>query len=237
MMSVFRPAFVGRIVALARFQPCRLVNARLSGNVQSKSPDGQDHAEGQRAQAHSAECSSGESKPLGKETEDVMQKLQLLQSENERLISAHSELEDKYKRSLAEADNVRKRLTKQIEDAKMFGVQKFCKDLLEVADVLTKATESVPADALKPGANPEFLSLYEGLKMTEQQMLKVFARHQLVRIIPAEGDAFDPNFHEALFLAPIKEGKKPNTIATVTKVGYKLYDRTLRPAYVTVFGS
>ncbi|GAA32006.2 molecular chaperone GrpE [Clonorchis sinensis] len=167
---------------------------------------------------------------------DVENDLQALQTEYKKLVTTHSQLEDKYKRALAESENMRKRFMRQVDEAKMFAVQSFCKDLLDVADVLTKATNSAPADQLVPGVNPHFTNLYEGLKLTEQQMLQVFERNHLVRIQPAEGDRFDPNFHEAVFQAPRQDGKEPNTIAVVTKVGYKLYDRPLRPAYVGVFG-
>ncbi|THD24408.1 GrpE protein mitochondrial [Fasciola hepatica] len=163
--------------------------------------------------------------------------LQLLKSENEKLICIRNELEDKYKRSLAESENMRKRLMRQIDEAKIFGIQSFCKDLLEVADILTKATEITPEEQSDSAENSSFRNLFEGLKLTEQQLLKVFERHHLVRIQPAEGDLFDPNIHEAVFQAPLQEGKKPNTVAVVTKVGYKLHQRTLRPAYVGVFGS
>lgn len=53
---------------------------------------------------------------------------------------------DKYKRALADSENLRVRLTKQIADAKIFGIQGFCKDLLEVADTLGHATQAVPKD-------------------------------------------------------------------------------------------
>ena len=75
-------------------------------------------------------------------------------------------------RSLAEMENVRQRMKKQVDDAKLFAVQGFCKDLLEVADILTKATESVPQDAISD-SNPHLKNLYEGLTMTNSQLLKV----------------------------------------------------------------
>lgn len=81
-------------------------------------------------------------------------------------------LTDKYKRALAESENIRFRLTKQIEDAKLFGIQGFCKDLIEVADILGKATESVPKDQISE-SNPHLKSLFEGLTMTEAQLHKV----------------------------------------------------------------
>lgn len=61
---------------------------------------------------------------------------------------------------------------RQVEDSKIFGIQSFCKDLLEVADILGKATESAPEDQLKEGVNPHFLNLYKGLQMTEAQLQK-----------------------------------------------------------------
>lgn len=81
-------------------------------------------------------------------------------------------LDDKYKRALADSENLRVRLTKQIEDAKIFGIQSFCRDLLDVADILGKATESVPKAEISE-RNPHLKSLYEGLTMTEAQLHKV----------------------------------------------------------------
>lgn len=61
----------------------------------------------------------------------------------------NAELMDKYKRSLADSENMRNRLNKQISDAKIFGIQSFCKDLLEVADTLGHATQAVPKDKVQ----------------------------------------------------------------------------------------
>lgn len=152
-----------------------------------------------------------------------------------------SVVQDKYKRSIAETENVRQRMMKQVQEAKLFGIQGFCKDLLEVADVLGKATESVPSDLLSAGGNDTVAdalrTLHEGLQLTETQLCVVFARHGLVKIDPALGEKFDPNFHEALFQQPAAEGSSPGTVAIVSKVGYKLHERTLRPALVGVFGN
>ena len=104
-----------------------------------------------------------------------------LKQEFDDLQKKYDELLDKYRRSLAESDNMRKRwlfhitinslfqvikliknrLTKQIEEAKMFGIQGFCKDLLEVADVLNKAVQGVPEDTLE--SESKYLKdMYEG---------------------------------------------------------------------------
>ncbi|XP_033251758.1 grpE protein homolog, mitochondrial-like [Drosophila miranda] len=141
-----------------------------------------------------------------------------------------SELMDKYKRALAESENMRTRLNKQISDAKIFGIQSFCKDLLEVADTLGHATQAVPKDKLSD--NADLKSLYEGLTMTRASLLQVFKRHGLEAVDPLN-QKFDPNLHEALFQ---KEDKtvEANTVVEVTKLGYKLHERCIRPALVGV---
>ncbi|XP_075943247.1 grpE protein homolog 1, mitochondrial isoform X1 [Anarhichas minor] len=141
------------------------------------------------------------------------------------------DMTEKYKRALADTENLRTRTHKMIEDAKLYGIQGFCKDLLEVADILEKATDSVPKEEVTT-QNPHLKNLYDGLVMTEVQIQKVFTKHGLVKLNP-EGQKFDPYEHEALFHAPV-EGKEPGTVAMVTKVGYKLHSRTLRPALVGV---
>ena len=135
-------------------------------------------------------------------------------------------------RSLAETENVRQRMRKQVEDTKLFGIQGFCKDLLEVADILNTATVSVPRDQLS--TNSHLSSLFEGLLMTQGHLKKVFGKHGLYQISPSNGEKFDPNIHEALFQVPTTENE-PDTVAIVEKIGYALHGRTVRPALVGVF--
>lgn len=123
-------------------------------------------------------------------------------------------------------------MKKQIEESKLFGVQGFGKDLLEVADILKQATESTSKEELL--SNSSLKHLYDGLTMTEQKLQKVFTQHGLCQINPKCGDKFDPHVHEAVFQQP-GTGKEVGTIAVVTKIGYKLHDRTLRPAIVGVY--
>ncbi|KAL3278901.1 hypothetical protein HHI36_016421 [Cryptolaemus montrouzieri] len=143
----------------------------------------------------------------------------------------NNDLMDKYKRALADGENMRQRLTKQIADAKIFGVQSFCKDLLDVADVLSKATETVPKEEINE-KNPHLKGLYEGLVMTEAQLKTVFRRYGLEPVNPVN-EKFDPNYHEALFQQEV-EGKEAGIVVVVSKIGYKLHDRVLRPALVGV---
>merc|ERR1712235_28927 len=123
---------------------------------------------------------------------------------------------DKYRRSIAENDNMRKRLTKQIEDAKVFGIQGFCKDLLDVADVLSKAVEASQA-------GNDVKDMVEGLRLTQTQLLQVFGRHGLSQITPVVAETrFDPNQHEALFQIPAPPNVEANIVMDVQKIGYSL---------------
>lgn len=177
------------------------------------------------AQQKSGQGAEEEAKPEHSATENA------LVEEKTQLEEQLKELTDKYKRALADTENLRTRSKKMTDDAKLYGIQSFCKDLLEVADILEKATESVPKEEVST-KNPHLKNLYDGLVMTEVQMQKVFTKHGLVKLNP-EGEKFNPYEHEALFHAPV-EGKEPGTVAVVTKVGYKIHGRTLRPALVGV---
>ncbi|XP_040161805.1 grpE protein homolog, mitochondrial [Anopheles arabiensis] len=154
-----------------------------------------------------------------------------LRKEAAELTEKVKSLDDKYKRALAESENIRRRLTKQIDDAKLFGIQGFCKDLLEVADILGHATEAVPKDEISD-KNPHLKNLFEGLSMTRQQLNSVFKRHGLETVNPMN-EKFNPNLHEALFQQEVAN-VEPNTVVVVSKIGYKLHDRCIRPALVGV---
>jgi molecular chaperone GrpE len=162
----------------------------------------------------------------------LSEKEKQLQDENQKLTEKVVLIDDKYKRALAESENMRMRLQRQIEEAKVFGIQSFSKDLLEVADILGMAVQSVSKDTIDSSDNPVLKSLFEGVAMTEKQLQTVFRRHGIIQINPI-GHKFDPNEHHAIFEAedPTKE---PGTVSVVTKTGYKLKERTIRPAMVGV---
>ena len=117
-----------------------------------------------------------------------------------------------------------------MEEAKLYGIQGFTKDVLEVADILQKATHSVPESALQDRGNKHLLSLYDGVQLTDAELQKVLKKNGVNRIDPL-GQMFDPVFHEAMFEV---EGEKPGTVAHVSVLGYTLHGRTIRPARVGV---
>ncbi|CAI5446271.1 unnamed protein product [Caenorhabditis angaria] len=159
--------------------------------------------------------------------------LDVLLKEYDELIAESSDNLDKYKRSLAETENVRRRGLKQTEDAKVFAIQGFCKDLLEVSDILDIAVKSVKPEEIEQGGK-SFKDLYEGVSMTRTVLLKVFEKHGLKTVDPTN-EKFDPNLHEAVFQIPSANAKQPvGHIEVCTKIGYNLKDRPIRPAQVGV---
>ncbi|CAF2059224.1 unnamed protein product [Rotaria magnacalcarata] len=161
--------------------------------------------------------------------------LKQLLEQNTKLNEDVNEFKDRYRRALAETENTRARFTKLVNDAKVFGIQGFCKDLLEVADILNLALVNTPKEVSTDirALAKDFTNLHQGLVMTEERMQKIFAKNGLIQIKPNEGDKFDPNFHDALFQAKIPE-KTSGTIIQVMKTGYRLQDRVIRAAQVGV---
>lgn len=158
----------------------------------------------------------------------------------EKLVKCETDLadmKDRYLRAMAETENTRTRMRKEVDNVKIYGIQGYCKDLLEVADVLNLAianTDPSKDNSTDPNdLKSKLKSMHSGLVMTEACLLKIFEKHGLVRILPKEGEKFDPNLHEAIFRIPIPE-KESGTVNVVTKTGFKLHERVIRAAQVGV---
>lgn len=128
------------------------------------------------------------------------------------------DLTERYRKALADSENVRRRTQKFVEDAKLFGIQSFCRDLVEVADILEKTAESAAEEAEPTNPNPTLQKIYEGLSLIEAKLQSVFAKHGLQKMSPV-GDKYDPYDHEIVCHVPA-EGMQPGTIALVTQDGY-----------------
>lgn len=132
-------------------------------------------------------------------------------------------------RALAEAENTRRRAERQAADARVYAIDRFARDLLPVADTLTRALAAVPAHVVE--GDEAARTLVAGIELTERSMLDAFSRHGLKRI-GAKGEVFDPNIHQAVAQAPADQPS--NTVLEVLQPGYVLGDRTLRAAMVLV---
>ena len=108
----------------------------------------------------------------------------------------------------------------------------FAKGLLDVADNLSRAIETLPEDKKdKANQDPALSSLLEGVQMTEAQLHKVFGAQGLQRY-GSVGDPFDPNLHDALYEIESSADLAPGSVGHVLKPGYTLQGRVIRAAQV-----
>lgn len=141
------------------------------------------------------------------------------------------EAKDRMMRALADAENTRKRALKDREDAIKFAASAFAKDLLDFADNFRRGLDAIPEDVRK-GNDVRMNNVFEGLAAMERELLQVFERHKITKIVPLD-EPFNPNFHEVMFEAPFP-GKAAGIIIEVIEPGYVLHDRLLRPARVGI---
>lgn len=147
------------------------------------------------------------------------------------LESERMDLKDKLLRTLADMENLRRRTEREIADARTYGLANFARDMLNVADNIRRALESVPQDE-RDTAEGSFKGLIEGIDLTERDLLKVLERHGVKKLDP-QGEKFDPNLHQAMFEVPNSEVPS-GMVVQVVQSGYTIGERVLRPAMVGV---
>jgi molecular chaperone GrpE len=131
---------------------------------------------------------------------------------------------NRYLRSAAEVENVRKRAVRDVEHARKFALESFGRELLDIRDSLELGLTA--AD----GADVE--SIVAGSEATLKLLSTTFERFGIVEVDP-EGEPFDPEFHEAMTMQPSADAE-PGSVLTVIQKGYTLNGRLLRPARVIV---
>lgn len=140
-------------------------------------------------------------------------------------------MKDQAMRTLAEADNIRKRAEREVQNAKLYGIEKFAGDVLSVYDNLTRALHTIDGTAREElGENAR--NLVEGIELTEKDLTAALARHS-IKPVGNVGEKFDPNVHQAVANIPHPDIEKGN-IAAVMQQGFTIGDRTLRAAMVAV---
>ena len=147
------------------------------------------------------------------------------------LTAERDELKDRTLRTLAEMENLRRRTEREVADARTYAVTNFARDVLNVADNLRRALESVPAEQ-RAAADGPLKSLIDGIELTERDLAKNLERHGVKPVEP-QGQKFDPNRHQAMFEVPNPE-VPAGTVVQVVQTGYVIGDRVLRPALVGV---
>lgn len=190
----------------------------------------QSKEEGTDATEPSPENSNGQSADATPKEAEPLTTEQQLTKKLEEKEQELADLNDRTLRILAEMENVRTIARRDVENAKRYSIAPFAEGLLSVADNLGLALKAVPEEALEE--NQQLKGLFVGVGATETELLKVFSQHGITRF-GSVGDKFDPNKYQAMFEAPI-EGTEPGTVIDVTKLGYTIGDRLLRPAEVGV---
>jgi molecular chaperone GrpE len=155
------------------------------------------------------------------------------QTESERLaaelaaVQAHvAEARDAQLRAFAEMENVRKRAQRDVEAAHRFAIERFAADMIEVRDTLELGIAA-------SGTTPEAATtLVEGMQATLRMIDKAFEKAGIVVLDPV-GQAFNPEFHEAMATQPTAE-HPPGSVMAVVQKGFTLNGRLLRPARVVI---
>ncbi|AIT78997.1 nucleotide exchange factor GrpE [Novosphingobium pentaromativorans] len=129
----------------------------------------------------------------------------------------------------AETQNVRRRLEKDIADTRNYAATGFARDILSVADNLSRALSAIPADLREDEKVKTFIA---GIEATSREIEKVFGTHGITRIA-AMGMPLDPNQHQAMIEVPSADAE-PGTVVQELQAGYMIKDRLLRPAMVAV---
>ena len=149
----------------------------------------------------------------------------------EVLVKEAAEARDKMLRTLAEMENLRKRTSREVADARIYGITGFARDVLEIADNLQRALDAVPAEA-RANADPGLKALIEGVELTERSLHNTLEKNGVKKLEPS-GGKFDPNFHQAMFEVP-DPSVPAGTVVQVVQAGYTIGERVLRPALVGI---
>jgi molecular chaperone GrpE len=149
--------------------------------------------------------------------------------EIETLKAENAALKDQLLRYAADAENIRRRAEREANDARAYAIQKFARDLLGVADNLSRAMAAQPKDS----ADQAVTNFVVGVEMTEKELQAAFERNGLRKIHPARGDKFDPHQHQAM-MELADTDVAPGAVVDVMQSGYDLLGRLVRPAMVVV---
>jgi molecular chaperone GrpE len=153
---------------------------------------------------------------------ELEQRLEQLQAEN-------ADLKDKHLRAVADAQNFRRRAQQDLEKERKFGIERFARDVLSVADNLGRALQALPADAT---LDPALRNVIVGVQATDRELQAVLERHGITRV-EAMGKPFNAEFHQAMM--EIEDTSVPaGTVVQELIPGYLIAGRLLRAAMVGI---
>lgn len=163
----------------------------------------------------------------GEEADDADADLNVL----DKLMAEHTAMKDQLLRTAAEMENLRKRTTRDVQEARLYAISGFARDMLSATDNLARALQMLPPD-MRENAEGPLKSLFEGIDMTEHEMQRMMEKNGVKKVEPLN-ERFNPNFHQAMFEVP-DESVPAGLCVQIVQVGYVIGDRMLRPAMVGV---
>ncbi len=178
------------------------------------------------------EAVENELKGVPEEMLDDTEATEELAADEERIAALEEELAEAKQQVLyarAETQNVRRRMEKDVADARAYAATGFARDILSVSDNLARALDAIPADMRE---DEKMKGLVAGIEATGREIEKVFGQHGITRIA-AMGMPLDPNQHQAMVEIP-SDDAEPGTVIQEMQAGYMIKDRLLRPAMVGV---
>lgn len=142
-----------------------------------------------------------------------------------------TQFRERWLRAEAEMQNLRTRTQREVADARQYAIQKFAGDVVEAAQNLRRGLDALPAQAADEPAI--VTKLREGFEGVERSFLGVLERNGIARK-EAQGQPFDPEFHQAMAEQPAPEGVAPGTVLQAWTPAWTLNGRLLKPAMVVV---
>jgi molecular chaperone GrpE len=167
--------------------------------------------------------------PVTGEADQVEQDLDSLLADTQRERDEYLELA---KRTKADFENFRKRMTAEVQAASSRGKAELARELIEPVDNLERALAAAGVDSEGDGEVQDPEGLAHGVLLVLRGMKESLGRHQIEAVDP-RGEKFDPNVHEALSSVPV-EGTDSGTVVEVVQKGYRMGDQLIRPARVVV---
>lgn len=164
------------------------------------------------------------------ETLDIPPRPAGQEADVQQLQAEKADLQDKLLRALADAQNVRRRAQQDVERERKFGIERFAKDVLSVADNLGRALSALPKDS--DVADPALRNVIVGVQATERELQSALERHGVTRI-ESLGKPFNAEFHQAMM--EVEDPDVPTgTVVQELIPGYLIAGRLLRAAMVGV---
>ncbi|HGZ3380783.1 TPA: nucleotide exchange factor GrpE [Staphylococcus aureus] len=157
--------------------------------------------------------------------ENVIEEIDPKDQKINELQQLADENEEKYLRLYAEFENYKRRIQKENEINKTYQAQRVLTDILPAIDNIERALQI-------EGDDETFKSLQKGVQMVHESLIKALKDNGL-EVIKTEGEAFDPNIHQAVVQDDNPDFESGEITQELQK-GYKLKDRVLRPSMVKV---